>query len=101
MYEEGRLHAGERIWLLDELDWFNHHLPAPRSVDPRAVFWFRPNAGEPLTRLWVVVRLLEDNGVPVQVYRTRRPGNVVYEDRYQVAAVPWRDTFAHRVHSHA
>jgi hypothetical protein len=28
------------------------------------------------------------------VVRTRRPGFVVYEDDVQVAAVPFRDTFA-------
>jgi hypothetical protein len=101
VYQEGLLHEAEVAWLFDEIDWFNHNLPAPWSVDPRAVFWFRPSAGAPLSRIWTVVRILEDNGEPVHVYRTRRPGIVVYEDQYQVAAVPWRDTFATRVHSHA
>jgi len=26
--------------------------------------------------------------------KARRPGRVIYEDEYQVAAVPFRDTFA-------
>jgi hypothetical protein len=100
-YTDGRLSEGHRQWLVEELSWFGRNLPAPRdAVDPRAVFWFRPTAGQPLSRMWVVVRLLEDNGLPVHVHRTRRPGIIVYEDDYQVAAQPWRDTFNNRVRSH-
>ena len=50
---------------------------------------------------WTFVHLTERHGVPVSIYRTRRPGIVVYSDDYQIAAVPWRDTFAERAHSHA
>jgi hypothetical protein len=41
------------------------------------------------------------HGVPLHVYRTGRPGIVVYKDHYQVAAVPWRDTFANKMHAQA
>jgi hypothetical protein len=102
LYDEGRFAEGDAAWLWEEIEWFNRHLPVPRSVaDPRAVFWFRPDAGEALTRIWAFVRLAECNGVPINVYRTRRPGIVVYSDDYQIAAVPWRDTFAGRAHSRA
>jgi hypothetical protein len=92
-----RLDGGHRAWLEEEIAWFGLHLRAPREVDARAVFWFRPDAGEALTRIWALVRIVEDEGVPVHVYRTRRPGSVVYEDEQQVAAVPWRDSFDARV----
>jgi hypothetical protein len=94
LLREGRFDEGEAAWLREEVDWFNRWLPVPRiAPDPRAVFWFRPDAGATLTRIWSFVQLAERNGVPVSVYRTRRPGIVVYSDDYQIAAVPWRDTF--------
>jgi hypothetical protein len=96
---QGRLDELEAAWLRDEVAWFNHHLPAPRELDARAVFWFRPSAREALTRIWALVQIVEVSGVPVQAFRTRRPGIVVYSDPYQIAAVPWRDTFATAAHS--
>jgi hypothetical protein len=38
--------------------------------------------------------LLERCGIPTEMLRTWRPGYVVYEDAYQVVAVPFRDTRA-------
>jgi hypothetical protein len=32
--------------------------------------------------------------VPTVALRTRKPGRIVYEDDFQVAAIPFRDTFA-------
>jgi hypothetical protein len=95
----GRLDQLEAAWLRDEIDWFNGHLPAPRELDPRALFWFRFSAGDALTRVWALVRIVETSGVRVQAFRTRRPGIVLYSDPYQIAAVPWRDTFATAAHS--
>jgi hypothetical protein len=102
LYDQGRFAEGDAGWLREEIDWFNRYLPAPRTPpDWRAVFWFRPDAGEAITRIWTFVRLAEGSGVPVHIYRTRRPGIVVYSDEYQIAAIPWRDTFAERAHSRA
>ena len=89
-----RFEAGERAWFDDEMAWFEAYLPAARtSRDWRAVCWFRGDAGEAISRIWRVVALVEREGVPVVVYRTTRPGVVIYQDRWQIAAVPWRDTF--------
>jgi hypothetical protein len=91
---DGRFEEGERVWFEEEMRWFNDHLPATRSLrDWRAVCWFRDGAGEALSRIWRIVDLVEGEGVPVRVYRTRRPGIIVYADDFQIAAVPWRDTF--------
>jgi len=35
--------------------------------------------------------VVEQNGMFVQVLRTRRPGYVVFEDEYQVVAEPFAD----------
>ncbi len=92
----GRFEEGERLWFEDEMTWFNDYLPAPRPLrDWRAVCWFRDDAGEALSRVWRIVDLVEGEGIPVRVYRTVRPGIIVYCDDFQIAAVPWRDTFTY------
>jgi hypothetical protein len=92
--EEGRLYAHE-IGLLDETyAWFNEYLPCPpfaaklRSGEwtRDAVAWFRDDAGEPLRRIWDLVHLLRENGVPVRLVAAGRPGKIVYRDPYQVVA---------------
>jgi hypothetical protein len=95
--EDGRFEQGERLWFADEMRWFNEYLPAARvGRNRRAVCWFRGDAGQAISRMWRLVDLVEGEGVPVRVYRTRRPGIVVYSDDLQIAAVPWRDTFGER-----
>lgn len=94
---DGRFEEGERLWWEHEMEWFNAFLP-PARVGPhwRAVCWFRPDAGEAISRMWRIVDLVESEGVPVRVFHTRRPGVIVYSDAFQIAAEPWRDTFTAR-----
>ena len=94
LVEDGRFEKGERLWFESEMEWFDRFLPAARiGRNWRAVCWFRPDAGEAISRIWRLVNLVEGAGVPVRVYRSRRPGNIVYSDDMQIAAGPWRDTF--------
>jgi len=76
-------------WLLD---WFGEHLHAPAIDDPRAIFWFR-GSGNPCTRRsWELTLVLRELGEHPRLLKARRPGYIVYEDRHQVAAVPFRET---------
>ena len=78
----------------DDLNWFQEHLPVPNDLrGGRALCWFRPEAREVIARAWQLAKLVESAGIPVRVYRKVRPGTVVYEDDFQIAAVPWRGTF--------
>jgi hypothetical protein len=94
---DGRFEEGERLWFEEEMEWFNRFLPATRALPTwRAVCWFRSDAGEAISRIWRIVEIVEGEGVPVRVFRTRRPGEIVYADAFQVAAIPWRDSFTTR-----
>jgi hypothetical protein len=92
--DEGKLYRHEEQWLEATFDWFQENLPCPpfssrlRSGEwtREAVSWFRDDAGEPLRKIWDLVALLEENGVPVRLVTTERPGKIVYRDRYQVVA---------------
>jgi hypothetical protein len=73
------------------LRWFNRHLPVPRGISQRSVCWFRADATELVDRLRDLVRTYKAHNFAVTVYSTSRPGRIVYEDAFQVAAVPFRD----------
>jgi hypothetical protein len=74
--------------------WFNEHLPCPpfraklRSGKwtCRAVAWFRSDAGEPLRRIWDIVAVLKEHGVPVRMLTSNSPGKIVYADAFQIVA---------------
>ena len=90
---------------LSELeDWFNAHLEKPervaRSRRPNghhaAISWFKGTAVEHIARARELAALLEQYGVPTLMLTTDRPGYVVYEDEFQIAAEPFRGDHADR-----
>ena len=78
--------------------WFNDHLEKPervaRSRRPNghhaAVSWFKASASEHIAHARELAALLEAYGVPTRMLTTDRPGYIVYEDEFQVAAEPFR-----------
>jgi hypothetical protein len=98
--DRGSLSSGDEARLASLCRWFGANLPVPsrfsRSRRPRArgnaVCWFKRDAADHIGRVWEIGSLLENHGVVVRLLWTNRPGYLVYEDRYQVAAVPFRDT---------
>ena len=85
--EDNRL---ERIY-----DWFNLHLPVPPFSERRwrkgVASWFKSDATEPVSRMWDIVVILRDHGVPTRMLRSDNPGKVVYEDDFQVVVEEWRN----------
>ena len=75
--------------------WFERHLTIPdrSKLDRRAIFWFKTDAQECIRQVWRLTRWLRVCEVHAEVVRTVRPGYVVYQDDFQVAAIPFRDTF--------
>ncbi len=73
-------------------EWFNDNIPCPPfqaslasgKWTPHAVAWFRPEAGEAIQRMWQLVAILKEHGVPVRVVRSASPGMIVYRDEFQV-----------------
>ena len=81
-------------------DWFRKNLRRPRSFSRSskphakkvALSWFKDTATEHLAGMYALVQVLEAHGIIVDVIRTERPGYVVYQDKNQVAAEPFRET---------
>jgi len=77
-------------WNLDEPSRFNRSRRANRKN--KAISWFKASASRHIAMMWRYHRLLEEHGIRVDVIRTNRPGYVVYEDDFQIAAEPFYDT---------
>ncbi len=85
------LPAATHDWLRETLQWFNHNLTFPRLDGAwRPIFWFRDDAQAVVSRVWELIAILRDEGVGVCMRRTREPGQIVYEDDFQIAAIPNR-----------
>ena len=59
-------------------------VPSDRLVD-------RPKASDVIARLHEAMELLNRAGVHTRAITTTKPGYVVFEDEYQIAAIPFRD----------
>jgi len=88
-----QLESHEYDWLGDTIVWYQDNLPVPsyfkkRKSDDPAICWFRVSAQARIGRLWELVHLLKEYGAFVRTIRTRNPGEIVYEDEYQIVAIP-------------
>ena len=76
--------------LLMEIDaWFSENLPWPEPCKRQesVVCYFKTeNAGEMLKWIKPALWLLDRYQVPYYVVYTNTPGEIVYEDRYQIVA---------------
>ena len=83
------------------LEWFERELPVPARdiflIKSRqrwlseGICWFRDDAREPIAQAFGLAALLDECGVPVTRVVTRRPGQILYSDRWQIVAKPeWR-----------
>ena len=80
------------------LRWINEYLPYPRKMNSvHAIFWFKEHVAYNEPELWRKIvelkELLSRYDYAIELRRTQRPGYIKYEDYYQIAAVPLRDTF--------
>jgi hypothetical protein len=98
--DSGTMAVYDEERLASALRWFAVHLQKPRrftrSARPhrraQAICWFKSGARTHLARIREVQHLVDGYGVRVEMITSRRPGYVVYEDAFQVAACPFSET---------
>ncbi|HEY1849859.1 MAG TPA: hypothetical protein VGG60_02455, partial [Candidatus Binataceae bacterium] len=98
--ESGDLTAVDHQRLDAIRSWFNDYLEKPTrlSLSPRpnrkaqAISWFKDTATSHISKMRQFKTILERYGIEVEIITTTRPGYIVYEDRFQVAAYPFADT---------
>ncbi|WP_430429788.1 hypothetical protein [Parasphingorhabdus sp.] len=84
--------------LRELLDWFNDHLPNPREdsflVRSRrhrhhvGLCWFRGGASEMIRNAHLMAAMLKECDRPTAMITTQSPGQILYQDDYQVVAKP-------------
>ena len=67
-------------------DWFAHELPWPEPCkrQEKVVCWFKTETDTMMKMMQPVMWLLERYNHPYDVVYTNHPGEIVYEDQYQV-----------------
>lgn len=100
--DSGYLSQAEEVLLQEIRDWFNINLEKPRRLTcakppyyrkrQNGISWFKDSAREHISKMREMVGLLEHHDVPVRMIKTGRPGYVVYEDEFQIVAVPFADS---------
>lgn len=98
LWRRGALAPHEEAWWGEVRAWLNVDLEVPdrlaRSRRPGAnecaISWFKASATEHIAKAREVVALLEQHEIHSRMLTTDRPGYIVYEDDFQVAAEPFR-----------
>ncbi len=78
--------------LLKNIQWLKEYLKSPKELDHeqnfRAISWFKPEAKEPIKRIRALVSILQEHGYAIDTIKTKDPGNIIYEDGWQIVAKP-------------
>jgi hypothetical protein len=96
------LSEDEEAILQNIRDWFNRNLEKPTrftTAKPpfyrkrqNGISWFKDSAHEHIRKIREMVALLKRHDVPVRMIKAARPGYIVYEDEFQIVAVPFADS---------
>jgi hypothetical protein len=93
--DDGILDQHETEWLEETYAWLNKNLPCPPFSSSgwswEASCWFKDDAGESIEKMWAIASLLREHGVQVRLLRSRSPGKILYEDKYQVVVEEWKN----------
>ena len=82
-------------------NWFKKNLSVPHVqssssnhyAKPKAISWFKDSAKDHIEKMRQYAQILESHDYPIKQLLTDRPGKVLYEDEFQIAAIPFGDTF--------
>ncbi|MGA9042438.1 MAG: hypothetical protein WB421_18040 [Terriglobales bacterium] len=100
--DKGTLSEHEQEFLQEIREWFNLNLEKPTrftSAKPPyyrkrqdGISWFKASAQEHIRKMREMIAILEHHDVLVKLIKTNKPGYVVYEDEFQIVAVPFADS---------
>ena len=81
--------------LQEHLQWFSDNLPRPPDAYTHAESWFIPSAAAHIARARSLAKLLGQLNLPIRERRCTNPGEVVYQDDFQIVAKPEASADSH------
>ena len=98
--DSGKLSPHDQIHVNEIREWFGNNLERPgyrldsgrRGRQLQAISWYKSTATKHIDKMREYQRVLESYGYVVEMIKSNRPGYIVYEDEFQVAAYPFADT---------
>ncbi len=99
--DQNELYDYEEELVTELHHWFDLYLEAPPVQasesryysTPMAISWFKSSAVDHISKMREFGQILEAHDVYVTELITQRPGKILYQDKYQIAAIPYKDTF--------
>ncbi len=94
LIRDKKVTCGEEAAYWEARKWFEEHLPVPpyyQDGNPdRAVTWFKESAmdGHIVRELVIYRNLAEKYGINIELITSDDPGEIIYEDEYQIATIP-------------
>lgn len=97
--DNGTLYYHEEVEVRQSLRWLETRLPTPTRFKrnkkeahrPRkGICWIRHEAEDFVSHMWRIKSILENHDIYVEVLRSDNPGYVVYQDEFQIVALPYK-----------
>ncbi|GAB4405005.1 MAG: hypothetical protein OHK0053_30740 [Microscillaceae bacterium] len=93
--EEGIMEEAQHESLLAHLSWLEHHLPRrpefaqDQNAIDNPMTWLKAEAEAHCAHMEAIRQILEQNDVLVELLEVEKPGKIIYEDSFQVVAIPF------------
>ncbi len=79
--------------------WFNQNLEKPTRFSKGtskynaavSLSWFKDSAKEHIKRIQYLIEIAEQYDILIERIASKNPGYIVFEDEYQVSAVPFKN----------
>ena len=105
LYDNDRLYTKggpyddhDRVWEI--FHWFGQNLKVPTKFDrssnkykqeTKGLSWFKETSRDHIDHMMELASIIKRYGVIVEIKKTTRPGYIIFEDDYQVVAVPFKN----------
>jgi hypothetical protein len=81
------------------MKWFEKYLAKPgrfsnaNNKNPSAISlsWFKDSAKMDIQKIFEVREILQKYGIVIEMVTSKNPGYIVYEDDYQISAIPFKN----------
>lgn len=95
--EQGILEEEQKAKLQQNLSWIEAHLKKRPDFQETAehdflnvpMSWLKETATNHIQKMDEIKEILEENDILVEVLQVETPGKILYEDEYQVVAIPF------------